>query len=257
MTGRREGGSGRRWALGCALVLLLPALGLYLGRSAIATSLADDALRERRIACDERFSVRVGPMLQSAGLERTACVVSHPAVDRVELGSSAKVELSGAEVTRVSAAEVRVLLTDRRYDPGGVPLGPRWMGALALGERLAMAVGGLPELARAELPAIDVGALSLRRGDETLLVAHGVNITQDPQAFVTVERIELKPGEARVTADLVDVSVTRDGQELTVRATLKVDARVPVVGRRTHEQPVALRLGKGEGGGLSVSVLDP
>lgn len=187
-------------------MVVLVVLGIVLGggwllRDTVATSLARDALSQRGLTCDDRFSVEVSALFGSATVGPTRCTRAEGHLEAIELLGPARVELSGLEPTSVEAESVRITLRDRDV-PGGASWSPE-LARLHLEQRVAGLVKGISELSRLDLPPTTIVRGDVRRGSSALATAHQLVLTpgEGDATQVTLDRLvfEAMMGAARLT----------------------------------------------------------
>lgn len=207
----------------------------------VVTSRARDALVERGVVCDERFSVDVAWGLDHATVAPTRCqLVEVDYAESVELPEGAEVTLSGLSATELHATTVRVYLGEAA-SLGSVSLGPLGvLGAMTgVDTRVAATARAASELASHEPPATTVDRVELVRGDAVEVTLETLHLTPGEPLTVTVERAALGelsgPMGTSATGELRDVSGTATASTCHLEGDLAVSARVPILGTIAHE----------------------
>ena len=207
------------------------AVGLALGRHAVATHIARGRLEGAGIHCDERFAVELALTLDEIAVAPTSCTLSGGTLQSVELLEPMHATL-GAEgrVPRLHAAAVRVVLR-----PGAQPLPSDAWGlasqVLAIPSKLGEIAQGIASLAARDLPELEVDRLELAYGEGPS--ATFVEVRRTPgrveAARASLARLEA-PGGMGAEVSITALVATARGSHAELDGELEIRATIPGLG---------------------------
>lgn len=223
------------------LLVAVPLVG-WLLRGVVATSIARGQLEERGFTCDDRFAVAPNATLSEATVGPTRCTHEGGVLEAIELLGDVTVELDGTEPSSIRGDSVRVALRG-----ASVRGGDHWADALRrvdLEQQVAGVVKSLSELARLDLPSVELGRLDLVRGGDAL--GHAETVTMTPGSgdalAMTFARAHFAAGPMGVgQLDLTNVTGDATPATVTLRGRASARAGVAIIFSVERQGPFTLR----------------
>lgn len=226
--------------------LIVVPLGLWLARSAIATSLARGALTDRGVVCDERFALSLSAFATRATIAPTRCTREIGLVSAVDLGEAVTVELQGTSPERVTVPDLTLHLNEEGLI-GAAQVHGRDVRRLGMEEQVGGLILGLSELSTQRLPPASLGRVAIRRGDAGFAVLRDVTLDGASPLGVTLERVVFAGGRlilrevtGTATPDQVDLAgIAATTQNMVLFAASSEERfRVIATGLRTANPSV-------------------
>lgn len=202
-------------------LLLAIAVGAWLLRGTIATSVARSELETHGLRCDERFVVSPSALFGELTVGPTRCTHDGGLIEVIELTGDATLELEGFTPSALRANGVRLVLRDRNLRGGS-----GWAAELRrlhLEQRVAGLVKALSELGGMRLPPAHVGRAEVFRGGDELATIDGLVLTPGDRMGVAIDRAVFTAvmGAARLTLSGVTGTATRSDVRLQGQATAR------------------------------------
>lgn len=232
-----------RWALRivAALVVLgvVAAVGAFVVRNVIATSIADRALRERGLVCVP-LSVSLAWDLSAVDVAPTACTIATGRVASLGLAGGAHVALAERTPTRVVLPDLELGLRDTDVPQGAA-------GAMLAGdvpEPLQHALDGMAQLsARTDVPRIDLELMQIT-GRGRSVTAHDVHVARDGAALTATIASVAPPPRAGLLVEIggsvAGLRIRATPSAVSIAGELVLD--VEVLGAPAVDRHVAFRL---------------